>query len=62
MFQKPERELNPDQIKIRRNLGLTDSDNRLKLKHGIDLKAMPKIDDYGMVLKRISKDVAKSMT
>jgi hypothetical protein len=62
VFQKPERELNPEQIKIRRNLGLTDSDNRLRLKHGIDLKAMPKIDDYGMVLKRITKDQAKSMT
>jgi hypothetical protein len=61
VFQKPERELNPDQIKIRRNLGLTDSDNRLRLKRGIDLKAMPKVYDYGMVLKRITKDQAKSM-
>jgi hypothetical protein len=61
VFQKPERELNPEQIKIRRNLGLTDSDNRLRLKHGIDLKVMPKVDDYGMILKRITKDQAKSM-
>lgn len=61
VFQKPERELNPDQIKIRRALGLTDSDNRLKLKHGINLKAMPKVDDYGMVLKRLSKNQVKSM-
>lgn len=59
VFQKRECDLNPEQIKIRRNLGLTDSDNRLKLKHGIDLTAMPKINEYGLKLKRLDKKEAK---
>lgn len=54
-FQKPERELNPEQLQIRRNLGLGPDDNRLRLKPGIDLSKLPKVNNYGMVLKKISK-------
>ena len=50
VFQKREQDLNPDQIKIRRNLGLTATDNRLRLKPHIKLESFPKVDDYGMVL------------
>lgn len=55
VFQKPEHKLNPEQIEIRRRLGLGPDDNRLRLKPGIDLKALPKVDEYGMVLKRLVK-------
>lgn len=51
-FQKPEHLLNPKQLEIRRNLGLTKDDNRLILKPTVDLKAFPKVDNYGMVLKK----------
>jgi hypothetical protein len=54
-FQKPERELNPEQLQIRRNLGLGPEDNRLRLKPGVDLSKLPKVNNYGMVLKKISK-------
>ena len=54
-FQKPERELNPEQLQIRRNLGLGPDDNRLRLKPGVDLSTLPKVNNYGMVLKKISK-------
>jgi len=50
VFQKYERNLNPDQIKIRRNLGLTDNDNRLRLKPGINLNDFPKVNEYGLKL------------
>lgn len=55
VFQKREHELNPEQIKIRRNLGLTDKDNRLRLKTNIDLKSYPKVNEYGMVLVKQKK-------
>jgi hypothetical protein len=55
IFQKPERDLNPDQLKIRRELGLTDNDNRLRLKPEIALEELPKVNNYGMVLKRLPK-------
>jgi hypothetical protein len=54
-FQKPERELNPEQLQIRRNIGLGPDDNRLRLKSGVDLSILPKVNNYGMVLKKISK-------
>jgi len=54
-FQKREVDLNPDQLKIRRNLGLTDSDNRLKLRSDINLKDFPKVNNYGMVLVKLQK-------
>lgn len=54
-FQKPEHLLNPDQLKIRRNLGLRPEDNKLRLKPGVDLSALPKVNNYGMVLRKISK-------
>ena len=55
LFQKKERDLNPDQINVRRNLGLTDDDNRLILKKNIDLSSFEKVDNYGMELVKISK-------
>jgi len=54
-FQKSERELNPEQLQIRRNIGLGPDDNRLRLKPGVDLSKLPKVNNYGMVLKKISK-------
>ena len=54
-FQKREVDLNPDQLKIRRNLGLTDSDNRLKLRPDVNLKDFPKVNNYGMVLVKLQK-------
>ena len=54
-FQKPEHEMNPEQLKIRRNLGLGPEDNRLRLKPGVDLSALPKVNNYGLVLRKISK-------
>lgn len=54
-FQKTENEMNPDQLKIRRNLGLGSNDNRLRLKPDIDLSKLPKVNNYGMVLRKISK-------
>jgi len=55
VFQKRECDMNPDQIKIRRDLNLTDTDNRLRLKPNVDLKSMPKVNEYGMSLKRLPK-------
>jgi hypothetical protein len=55
IFQKPERDLNPEQLKIRRELGLTDNDNRLRLKPEIALDKLPRVNNYGMVLKRLPK-------
>jgi len=54
-FQKREVDLNPDQLKIRRNLGLTDLDNILKLRSDINLKDFPKVNNYGMVLVKLQK-------
>ena len=54
-FQKREVDLNPDQLKIRRNLGLTDSDNRLKLRSDVNLKDFSKVNNYGMVLVKLQK-------
>jgi hypothetical protein len=55
VFKKRECDLNPEQVAIRRNLGLNDSDNRLKLKAVIDLNSFPKVNEYGMTLKKLSK-------
>lgn len=55
VFQRREHMLNPEQIKIRRDLGLTDNDNRLRLKSHINLDDMPKVDNYGLVLRRLPK-------
>ena len=52
VFQKNERDMNPDQIQIRRNLELTNDDNKLKLKSNIDLASFPKVNNYGMKLVR----------
>ena len=54
-FQKPEHELNPEQLQIRRNLGLGPEDNRLRLKPNVDLSTLPKVNNYGMVLRKIAK-------
>lgn len=55
VFQKNERDLNPKQLEIRRALGLTEHDNIPRLKPDIDLSSFSKIDNYGMVLKKLSK-------
>ena len=47
--------MNPEQIAIRRKLGLSDTDNKLKLKSNIDLNSFPKINDYGMKLIKMKK-------
>ena len=48
--------MNPEQIRIRRNLGLTDEDNRLRLKPHINLSDFSKINNYGMKLVKLKKD------
>jgi hypothetical protein len=40
---------------LRRQLGLGPEDNKLRLKPGVDLKSFPKVNNYGMVLRKISK-------
>ena len=55
VFQKNERDMNPEQLSIRRNLGLKDSDNRLKLREDLDLAKLPKVNEYGMSLKILNK-------
>ena len=55
VFQRPTNELNPKQMEIRTRLGLTEKDNKLRLKSGIDLSVLPKICEYGLKLKRIEK-------
>lgn len=55
IFQKPEEELNQEQRAIRKKLGLGPNDNRLRLKPHIDISLMPKVNNYGMYLKILSK-------
>ena len=52
----PERKLNPENMKIRRNLGLTDAHNKLRLRPDVDLGSFPKVDNYGMKLVKLKKD------
>ena len=47
--------MSPEKCAIRRKLGLTDNDNRLRLKPHINLDDMPKVDNYGLVLRRLPK-------
>ena len=54
-FQKPEHKLNPEQLKIRRNIGLGPDDNVLRLKPDVDLSKFPKVNNYGLVLKKLEK-------
>lgn len=49
----PERRMSPENSEIRKKLGLTDKDNRLRLKPGVDLKSFPKIDEYGLKLGKM---------
>jgi hypothetical protein len=55
VFQRSEHELNSKQKEIRKNLGLTPEDNKLRLKSEIDLTKFPKVNNYGMVLKKLEK-------
>jgi len=55
VFQNDEQDMNPKQIEIRRNLGLGPNDNRLRLKPEIALEELPRVNNYGMVLKRLPK-------